>query len=989
MKQLVLCAFLLLSMQTYSINSNNIDNILDKFIGNKQVKSPEVYSFEKYGAYPVNMSVGIPDISIPIYTIETGKLKFPISLSYHLSGIKVDEISSWVGLGWTLNAGGMISRNTLGLPDEVSFLKMDFTYQLKNYNGTVINGVGPIQESEFDMYPGTTYNFYNMKWYLEYLENGTDDGQSDIYNYSTNDISGTFMYNLNRELIQVPLSDNKIIRSANNTFEIISDNGTRYVYKDFEYRTLRKSVGEHISAWLITDIISSDLVDTIRFNYTDPTTYYEEVCSTTLSDGCKVFSNGVVYNDYYDDTDNQKNYSTYYTKERLLSSIEFRGGTIKFNISARKDKRQYKLEDIVIKNRNGTLISRVSFEYDYFGGRTSTSKFDKRLKLNRVLFWGNSNVNPKFYSFTYNSQDLPNYYEPSLDYYSLMNSGYYAQDFWGYYNGDVGVGNKNLVGKVPSQSILYDFNMVANRNPSETYMKSCSLERIDYPTGGFTVFETEANRVNNEIYGGLRIKKIIAKLNDNDIASTQTYTYEDPQVLFNPDISKYVAPMPQKLITSTHTGWAANDYGYRNYYMEEPVAGVRSYMGSSVVYKKVIKDDSNISGKNGKVIYTFQDAATFRFMSLLLYGVDPGKEYYDKPNDWMMGKVLTEEYFEYGVTNPVKRIEYQYVSYQQKYNDNNEIPIGKSARKRINMLHSNIYLCPDCWTLGTNLLGAEEFEDGKSFYECTWTYTNTGIQKLKKLIESTLDKETNQYITNTTDYVYGNANLTANKNYILTEKITYNSNNNLSKETYSYPFNYTIEPYKEMTLKNILSQTVSTTEQTGNDYKVQKNNFIKIDSAYLIDNIEFGINGNLEKRIQYHNYTGYGTPLYIARDNVDKVVYLWSYKGQYLIAEIKNATLSDVETAVRNVFSLTSIDDLSTLSTPNENKLQNGSLQNALPNALVTTYTYKPLVGMTSMTDPRGVTTYYNYDDFNRLQSVKDKYNNPFSEYWYHYYGNQ
>ena len=69
-------------------------------------------------------------------------------------------------------------------------------------------------------------------------------------------------------------------------------------------------------------------------------------------------------------------------------------------------------------------------------------------------------------------------------------------------------------------------------------------------------------------------------------------------------------------------------------------------------------------------------------------------------------------------------------------------------------------------------------------------------------------------------------------NYILTEKTTYNSNNNLSKETYSYPFNYTIEPYKEMTLKNILSQTVSTTEQTGNDYKVQKNNFIKIEIKF-------------------------------------------------------------------------------------------------------------------------------------------------------------
>ena len=72
-------------------------------------------------------------------------------------------------------------------------------------------------------------------------------------------------------------------------------------------------------------------------------------------------------------------------------------------------------------------------------------------------------------------------------------------------------------------------------------------------------------------------------------------------------------------------------------------------------------------------------------------------------------------------------------------------------------------------------------------------------------------------------------------------------------------------------------------------------------------------------------------------------------------------------------------------SVPNETKLRDGSLQNALPNALVTTYTYKPLDGVTSVTDPRKVTTYYEYDLFGRLETVKDHINQNIEGYEYRY----
>ncbi|WP_195655925.1 hypothetical protein [Bacteroides sp. 1001136B_160425_E2] len=44
--------------------------------------SPEVAGMERYGTYPVDMNVGIPNITIPIYTIKSGGLEHSISLSY-------------------------------------------------------------------------------------------------------------------------------------------------------------------------------------------------------------------------------------------------------------------------------------------------------------------------------------------------------------------------------------------------------------------------------------------------------------------------------------------------------------------------------------------------------------------------------------------------------------------------------------------------------------------------------------------------------------------------------------------------------------------------------------------------------------------------------------------------------------------------------------------------------------------------------------------
>ena len=81
------------------------------------------------------------------------------------------------------------------------------------------------------------------------------------------------------------------------------------------------------------------------------------------------------------------------------------------------------------------------------------------------------------------------------------------------------------------------------------------------------------------------------------------------------------------------------------------------------------------------------------------------------------------------------------------------------------------------------------------------------------------------------------------------------------------------------------------------------------------------------------------------------------------VAEIKNADPSVASSIV--------IDHAAdTLSSEDMAVLNGLRSDSRFRNAEITTYTYEPLIGMVSATDPQGLTTYYDYDDQGRLREV-------------------
>lgn len=81
--------------------------------------SAHVSDMFRYGEFQTALFSGRLQVSIPIYKIDDPDFKMDIALHYNADGFKPRKHSGYVGYNWFLEAGGCITREVKGCPDEI------------------------------------------------------------------------------------------------------------------------------------------------------------------------------------------------------------------------------------------------------------------------------------------------------------------------------------------------------------------------------------------------------------------------------------------------------------------------------------------------------------------------------------------------------------------------------------------------------------------------------------------------------------------------------------------------------------------------------------------------------------------------------------------------------------------------------------------------------------------------------------------------------
>jgi len=971
--------------------------------------SPNVATLQRFVDYPVNYSTGMAQVSIPLYNINLRGYSFPVSINNHASGVMAGHNYSPLGIGWALMATGYVSREIHARPDEQCAALETTRLNLDNTYSSTFGGTYDRLLMDDTSIPLGSANGYSTG---PLSGSSPEDPEHDIFTFNVNGLSGKFIMNSGGTAPQLLTTNSDITISGtigpggtpSGGFTITDTKGITYKFgqsgsygatemvKISEATTYSGTTAWVNSSWFLSEIDtpSGNLYfsyGTINTETADPT--HGMVGNTTYQ-----YQATYGYSDWYNGTTPLGEMADYYSSLQgphttlggggsnyltsYLTGITFPTGSIGFNYDW-----YFGLSSCVVNDNNISQIKKINFTYhNGAGGGRGPNNSSALLQTMQVL--GVVGSNPETYNFKY--------YGTQTDGITPLSDPSNGKDWWGYSNG----GTYTSPPSDPSTSYPDYTGCPGCRAANGS--KAGMLQTIIYPTGGNTTFDYESNYYldgSATLYGpGLRIKSIVTDDGSGANMITKTYKYGDVihgetgfgTLFARPRVSDFYTQQIHVAVgTNSLTGnpQIFGSFTLRTY-TADPVEGMQDAYRQPMYYSLVTEYVNSPTDNNGKTVY--------------IYSIPNPSPYnggsYFRLQDWTGSKLKAKYVYKYqsGTYVKVSSSAMDYTTIR-----NAQVNQIKLFRNTVVNYDNNTLDRPMEWMMLTSPTGIDNFTISGIYDYVDWP-VESAVELPYHKIDTVFNSEGNVAVATTTIYHYDSANhiqptsvttTTSRGDYLLTEN-TYPRDLNPGSTIVENPLES--RTYREDDLSGTNKRLVSSnyTQWVWPDYP---SSIYSIESATPLTDFHnlsassgtglTNIGGNyadsryVEKKV--FNYNGL-TPTEQYQVNNSHTSYLWGYGGQYPIAKIENANYSTV----------TSVLGSTTLPAyPTDQQVHDYlaplRTSSSLSGALITTYTYKNMIGMTSMTDPKGEITYYTYDNSNRLQAIWDHNKHLLKSYCYNY----
>lgn len=898
---------ILLSHTLYAQHPSAVADQINKLMPKPVHKTPNVAAIERYGNYEVNLFNGLPSISIPIFEVQSGDLRMPISLSYHAAGFKYKDQASWVGLGWSLVAGGQISRSLEGKPDESG--SSGFLAITNDYN--------------IQFTPNCTDFPYKQNTLVSGL-----DREADVFNYTFPGKSGGFYLRQGGQSPYLfPEAPIKISHPTGlNFFDVTDETGVRYRFGENNQNpssteNTSSTAASYRTAWHLTEVHSPDSDDMISITYQSIGTFLTTDIShnITVVDDC--FTEDPVYlpcpqlNPILTVSEPWS-----MTTQKAIDEINFESGKVKFikTTAERTDlPGTFGLDRIEIYRKEGNgfvLVKTFKFVTNYFGGGGS------RLKLDALEVYDGAGTFINKHQFTYHtntfSWDQPN------------NSS--CRDWFGFYNGKVT--NTNLI---PHQTIVINPTMNGNpenlpiggamdREPDTTFLKEAVLKRITFPTGGYTEFDFEPHQYQEsgqtKYGGGLRVRRIRSVTGGSTVFKEYKYgTGESGNGWKNFDVRSFAFVNDNLIRTETMVGPPQNQYSafqqYRSRMFFSSSALGPFYQDTPVFYTRVT-EYQNGAGSYGKTVYEFDNNSPINDAT---YSVPHSNRTFWNSMAWARGK-LTKKTVYNSAGQPVSQTD---IGYTLLKSQNSHVSQGVMEYIIGNCTMCNLLIFVRCELPWPNIQDAFKYQSW-NFQKTTGAYRESS--RTETLFSNGLPNHVTTYIKQyeplNMQVVHDETRVSTNPEAVVT------------KYRYHFQFINTASNFtnqgqllKQMILNNQVNQPVEQYNMTqnidGSNQKILSGQIvqyaslpgsstrIKPASIFFFETatpilpanyVQYGINGSAAMtmdsryrlRLSFNSYDAAGNLLQVTKVNDSPESYLWGYGGVYPVAQAKNATQSQI-----------------------------------------------------------------------------------------------